>query len=219
MTEENKEILEGIYSSRNLSEKSLAKYTSIFESERGDIFCEWIGTGKRVLDLGCKYGSLTSHFVKNNDVTGYDIDSKALKMCASEIKTEQHDLNGDWHKGKEEQFNIVVSSEVVEHLYYPEEVFKKINSVLKHGGYFIGSVPNAFNLKNRVRLFFANKNSTTLVEPTHINHFSYNELDSLLKKHFIEVEIVPIVQKKWMWFAKAFPGLGSFLLVFRARKK
>jgi len=219
MNEENNEILENIYTIRNLSEKSLNKRVSLFEKERGDLFATWIGIGKRVLDLGCKYGALTEYYIKDNDVTGFDIDSKALKMCSEGIKTEQHDLNGDWHKNNEDKFDVVVSSEVVEHLYYPDEVMKKINFVLKSGGYFIGSVPNAFNLKNRFRLFFANKNSTPLVEPTHINHFSYQELSELLNKYFVDVELVPIVQDKWKWFAKIFPGLGSFLLAFKARKK
>lgn len=219
MNEENIKILENIYSARNLSKKSLANSAPLFEKERGQLFYSWIGSGKTVLDLGCRHCSLTAYFMEGNNVTGFDIDSKALKMCPIEIKTEQHDLNGDWNIGKEEQFDIVVSSEVVEHLYYPEEVIKKINSVLKRGGYFIGSVPNAFNLKNRIRLLLAKKNDTPLGEPTHINHFSFYDLEKLLKKHFIEVEIVPMVQGRWMWFAKIFPGLGSFLLVFKARKK
>lgn len=210
-----KKNLENVYFDRN---KKSNKGVALFEIERGELFSKWIGKGKKIIDLGCRFCNITKFFSDGNDVLGFDIDSEALKLCPDNIKTEQVDLNGDWHLNKKDSFDIVVSTEVVEHLYYPEEVFKKINYILKLDGYFVGSVPNAFNLKNRFRLFFARKEDTPLGEPTHINQFSYQELDSLLKRYFKEVEIVPLVQNKWKWFAKIFPGLGSFLLVFRAKK-
>ncbi len=212
------DTLEEVYSQRNVREKNKEGDHGSFSRERGELFSGWIGTGKEVLDIGCCNCSLTKWYAKSNFVTGIDVDGEALKLCPSEVKTERWDLNADWHKGKEEKFDVVVASEVIEHLYYPDIVLEKINGVLKPGGYLVGSVPNAFNLKNRVRLFLAKKRATPLGEPTHINHFSYQELHSLLSKYFEEVELVPIVQPKWRWFARLFPGLGSFLLAFRAKK-
>lgn len=199
-------------------ERNPKKGERLFEKERGEMFIGWIGKGKKILDLGCRDCSLTNLFSEGNEASGLDIDSSSLKLCSEKIKTEQVDLNGDWHLDKKSLFDVVVSSEVVEHLYYPEQVVKKIKFVLKDGGYFIGSVPNAFNLKNRIRLFLGNKKDTPLGEPTHINQFSYEEVEKLLKSNFSEVEIVPMVQDKWKWFARLFPGLGSFLIVFRAKK-
>ena len=190
----------------------------LFEKERGEMFSQWIGRGKKILDLGCRDCSLTKYFLNGNNILGLDLDSNALNLCPSGIKTQQFDLNNDWHLDKKDFFDTVVSSEVIEHLYCPEEVINKIKFVLKNGGYFIGSVPNAFNLKNRIRLFLGNKKDTPLGEPTHINQFSYGEMHNLLKSHFREVEMVPMVQKKWRWFAKILPGLGSFLIIFKASK-
>jgi 2-polyprenyl-3-methyl-5-hydroxy-6-metoxy-1,4-benzoquinol methylase len=213
------DILEKVYSQRNVREKNRGGDHGSFSYERGKLFSKWIGTGKQVLDIGCCNCILTKYYVNENHVTGLDIDGEALKLCPSEVKTERWDLNSYWHEGKEGMFDVVVASEVIEHLYYPDKVLEKIHFVLKPNGYLIGSVPNAFNLKNRVRLFLAKKRATPLGEPTHINHFSYRELYVVLSMHFEEVELIPIVQKKWRWFAILFPGLGSFLLAFRAKKR
>lgn len=210
--------LENMYNDRNMREKNREGEHGVFTRERGELFRGWIGVDKKVLDLGCCNCLLTAYFCEGNDVTGYDVDAEALTVCDKNIHTEQHDLNGDWHKGKEKKFDVVVSSEVVEHLFFPEKVVGRVASVLKDDGVFMGTVPNAFNLKNRVRLFFNYKELTPLAEPTHITHFGYSDLKAMLERHFEEVEIVPIVQEKWRPLAKVFPGLASFLLAFKATK-
>lgn len=208
--------LEKMYNDRNMREKNKESDHGVFTRERGELFSGWIGTGKKVLDLGCCNCLLTHYFCKGNEVTGYDVDSEALTHCKKEIHTEQKDLNSDWHIDTPKHFDVVVSSEVVEHIFFPEQVCEKVASILKDDGMFMGSVPNAFNFKNRIRLFLNYKELTPLAEPTHITHFGYSDLHAMLSKHFEEVEIVPIVQEKWRPLAKVFPGLASFLLAFKA---
>ena len=215
--------LEQIYKERNAQKRVDQKNDKgdtfgLFERERADIFKKWIGTDKQIFELGCRNGSLTRWFAPGNTVLGLDIDKESLDNCKIDrVTTRQVDLNGDWGVSLG-IYDIVVASEVIEHLYYPDQVIKKIHGLLKPGGYIIGSVPNAFNIKNRIRLFLARKEGTPLSEPTHITQFSYGEVKELLEKNFIEVEIIPVVQARWMWFARLFPGLGSFLIVFRAKK-
>jgi len=208
------------YNAGKLDDKNETPGTGgILENERGALFASWIGTGKKVLDLGCFNGALSRYYLAGNEVTGFDIDPATLAHCPSGMKTEAHDLNGDWHKGHEGEFDVVVASEVIEHLYYPKNVLKKIDAVLKPGGLFIGSVPNAFNFKNRVRLFLARPEATPLGEPTHINQFSYAMLKKLLEQAFDNVRIEGVVQPKWKWASDLSPDLGSFILAFHAQKK
>ena len=107
---------------------------------------------------------------------------------------------------------------MLEHLYYPEEVLKRLSKIIKPGGLLLGSVPNAFSLKNRLRLFFGQKQHTSLEDPTHINHFSYSELLKILNKDFQGAEIIPIIQKKYKFLSKISPSLFSFMLFFRVKK-
>lgn len=190
-----------------------------FGKIKGELFSKWIGRGKKVLDLGCRDGALTKYFIERNEVLGLDVDYEALKRCEEKfkIKTRWLDLNDNWDLFKE--FDIVVASEVLEHLYFPEKVLEKIKNILREEGLFIGSVPNAFSLKNRFRILFGRKKGTPLNDPVHINHFSYKELKQILSKEFKQVEIYPFVQKKYLWLAKISPSLISYQLIFKCRNK
>ena len=55
----------------------------VFVPERIPLFVEAIGQGKRVLDLGCRSGALTRHFLEGNSVVGLDVDAAALEKAAA----------------------------------------------------------------------------------------------------------------------------------------
>ncbi len=55
----------------------------VFVPERIPLFVEAIGQGKRVLDLGCRSGALTKHFLEGNSVVGLDVDASALEKAAA----------------------------------------------------------------------------------------------------------------------------------------
>ncbi|GMU73917.1 MAG: hypothetical protein AMXMBFR44_1160 [Candidatus Campbellbacteria bacterium] len=189
---------------------------SVFEKERGEVLSQTIGSGKQVLDIGCRDGTLTQHFSKHNEVLGVDIDERLLEKARRDlgIKTESFDLNGDWGELGGRRFDVVVAGEILEHLYYPNKVIQRARAALKENGMFIGSVPNAFSIKNRIRLFLGNKRNTPLADPTHINHFSVSELSAMLRLHFSSVQIIGL--GKYRKLARWLPGLFAFDLIFIA---
>jgi 2-polyprenyl-3-methyl-5-hydroxy-6-metoxy-1,4-benzoquinol methylase len=191
---------------------------SLFKDTRGDFLRNAVGTGKRVLDIGCRDGVLTETYAKGNEVVGVDIDSAALAAARERlgIETTQFDLNGEWPLPPA-SFDAVVAGEVLEHLYFPEKVIERITGVLTSDGVFAGSVPNAFSLRNRFRLFFAQKKNTPLGDPTHINHFSRPELIQMLSRHFKEVTVEPL--GRYAALDKIFPGYFSFMHLFKAKGK
>jgi len=191
---------------------------SILKEERGKFFKEKIGENKKVLDIGCRDGILTEMYRCNNDVTGVDIDIEALKVAKDNlgIKTMELNLYGDWNLSNV-FFDVVVAGEVLEHLYFPQKIIKKITKVLKEDGVFLGSVPNAFSLKNRLRLMLGRKRGTSLEDPTHINHFSYSEFRHILEKYFKDVKIYPL--GNFAWADKFWPGMFSFGFLFEAKNK
>jgi 2-polyprenyl-3-methyl-5-hydroxy-6-metoxy-1,4-benzoquinol methylase len=186
---------------------------SILKGERGKLLNELVGSGKTVLDIGCRDGALTKYFVSGNKVLGVDIDDVALAEAAKlGIETLKIDLNGDWKEIAWRKFDVVVAGEVLEHLYYPERVLERIKRVLNPGGSLIGSVPNAFSVKNRLRYLIGTKRHTPLSDPTHINHFHIIELREMLKKYFKKVEIVGL--GRYQRLSRVAPGLFSFDLFF-----
>lgn len=192
---------------------------SILEKERGSLLKQYIGVGKKILDIGCRDGSLTKHYIYGNEVLGVDIDAKLLAGAAKNynIETKVMDLNGDWNELGGIKFDVIVAGEILEHLYYPENVLSKIKKHLKNNGMFIGSVPNAFSLKNRLRYLFGKKKNTPLEDPTHINQFSYKDIKSMLLNEFEEVSIIGLGRYKLL--AEICPNLFAFNLFFKAKLK
>jgi len=161
--------------------------------ERGPYIRNWIGQGKKVLDLGCRDGMLTSFFAPGNEVIGADIDQKALGLIREKlgIETKWLDLNAEW-PFEPNSFDAIVACEIVEHIFFLEPFLEKISATLKKGGLFIGSVPNAFRLRNRFKFLFGKEYEN---DPTHVRQFSYHKLEQVLKNRFSEVEIHPIQGK------------------------
>lgn len=188
---------------------------SILKDARGEFLREVIGTGKHVLDIGCRDGVLTETYYRGNTVLGVDIDTDALEDAKRRlgIEVRSFDLTTDWPLANE-SFDVVVAGEVLEHLYFPEKVVTRVAAVLTTPGIFVGSVPNAFSLKNRIRLFLGRKKNTPLNDPTHINHFTHSELKELLERHFCEVQLVPL--GRFTLLDRLFPGMFSFMLLFKA---
>lgn len=188
---------------------------SILKEERGARFSSLIGTGQRVLDIGCRDGALTKAFLEGNTVLGVDIDENALMRAAKlGIPTRVMDLMGNWHEVEGETFDVIVAGELLEHLFYPETVVAKVKEHLAAGGKFIGSVPNAFSLRNRVRYLSGSRRHTPLADPTHITQFSAAELESMLRMHFPQVEIGGL--GRYQRLASLSPNLFAFDLVFTA---
>lgn len=207
--------LEHLY--RTHHEKERGESFVLLGDVRGRFLQKHIGSGKNVLDIGCRDGALTRCFVEGNQVVGVDIDSAALENARKDlgIETKQMDLLDAW--GFEDgTFDVVVACEILEHLYYPADIVEKISRVLAPGGMLVGSVPNAFSLKNRLRYLRLSKKHTPLSDPTHINHFTVQELEGMLATHLESVHVEGY--GRYQKLASAFPQACAFGLLFSARR-
>lgn len=181
----NKQRLNEIYAGHHVSGQ---RYGFIFGGEeRAVLIKEWVGTNKRVLDLGCRDGSLTRFYCSENEVVGADIDREALGKCKEQLGIATHWINLlDEFPFQEGEFDVVVAAEIIEHLSFPNHVVRKISQVLRPGGIFLGSVPNSFRLKNRL-LFLMGTDFE--YDPTHLHHFSPGSLRGMLQESFIDIKI------------------------------
>lgn len=170
---------------------------SIYETKRGQFFADQIGTGKTVLDLGCRDGTLTKHFLTGNQVTGVDIDAKLLAKAAKlGIKTKHLDLYDNWNF--KQKFDVVVAGEVLEHLYHPEKIIAKAAAVLKPNGLMLVSVPNAYIISARIR-FLLGQEIHAHLDPTHINLFSHHKLARILSVYFDQIEVSGFAPPAYQW--------------------
>ena len=135
-------ILSDLYSKHHLGGNR--REQSISEEKRSQLFKKWVGKNRKVLDMGCRDGILTRHFIDQNEVTGLDIDKLALEACKKNLNIET--IWADFSLQiplPTSSFDVVIAGEVIEHLPYPEITVSEVSRILKPEGLFIGSVPNS----------------------------------------------------------------------------
>ncbi len=105
-----------------------------------------------VLDIGCGPGVQFLAHMNKFKFTGIDISEQAL-TCAQDkgYKTLIYDVS----KGlpfDDNSFDIVVMTDILEHLFDPLALILEAQRTLRLGGYMVISVPNHFYLLNRLRI-------------------------------------------------------------------
>jgi methionine biosynthesis protein MetW len=180
-------------------------------AERVELFRRYVGgPGRRVLDLGCRYGALTRAYVQGNEVVGIDVDRDALAEAAK-LGIETHWADADEPLPfADGSFDVVVAGELLEHIRDPQRLLSEARRVLRKEGTFVGSVPNAFRLKNRLRFLAGRKPED---DPTHLHMFSPPDVDALLAG-FDERNVHFIAGR----FVRLHPRLFANDIVFVGRK-
>jgi len=179
--------------------------------ERSALFREWVGRGRRVLDLGCRYGALTRHYLDGNEVVGVDVDRDALaKVAALGVQAVWADVEEPL-PFDDASFDVVVAGELLEHLRHPQRLVRDVRRVLRPGGSFVGSIPNVYRLKNRL-LFLAGREPDFATDPTHLHVYSERDLRTLLAG-FEAVEVRPLAGR----LVRLHGPLFANVLAFRAR--
>jgi SAM-dependent methyltransferase len=155
--------------------------------ERSALFRDWVGSGRRVLDLGCRYGALTQAYAPGNSVVGVDVDRAALAEAAKlGIETVWADVDEPL-PFDDASFDAVVAGELLEHVRFPDRLVGEVHRLLRPGGLFAGSVPNVFRLKSRLR-FLMGRPPEFQDDPTHLRIYTEGDLRRLLGA-FAEVRV------------------------------
>ncbi len=99
-------------------------------------------TGK-FLDLGCGRGEYLKGFLDCGvDGYGVDLSPGAEDLCpASRVISKINFIKDDFPYPVN-YFDVIFSKSVIEHFYYPEEIVRKIDKILKPGGLVITMVPD-----------------------------------------------------------------------------
>lgn len=179
--------------------------------ERTELFRRYVGgPGRRVLDLGCRDGALSAAYLDGNDVVGVDVDREALARAEElGLKTEWADLDEPL-AFDDGSFDVVVAGELLEHIRSPQALIDEARRVLRTGGTLLGSTPNGFRLKNRLR-FAAGRHPE--LDPTHLHLFRPEDVRQLLREfeqpqlHLVAGRFVPLNAR-----------LFANVIVFSARK-
>lgn len=172
-----------------------------------------LASGTRVFDLGCGNGTIAGLLHERGlDVTGVDPSPSGIDLARSrhpkirfEIGSAYDDLAAQYGR-----FPLVVSLEVVEHVFDPRHYARTLFDLLEPGGVAIVSTPYHGYLKN-VALALSGKlesHFTVLWAGGHIKFFSIRTLSILLNEvgfadlRFVQVGRIPVLAKSMMAVAR-----------------
>lgn len=141
----------------------------------------------RVLDLGCGNGSLSSYLTEQGyEVIGMEESPSGVEIARRNFTNCQF-IQGSIYSPPQEilnnSFDIVISIEVVEHLFYPKELPRLAKKCLKPNGTLIITTPYNGYLKNLALSLLGkmDKHFTVLWDGGHIKFFSVKTLEKLVK--------------------------------------
>ena len=147
-------------------------------------------SGKKILDVGCGNGWLAALLIEK----GYDVYGTDASQLGIEIANQRHlgrffvqDLSKDTLPDAlaAHAFQVIISTEVVEHLYDPKKYVAFCKTVLQHsqGSEFIVSTPYHGYLKNLMLALTGKLDNhfTALWDGGHIKFWSRKTLTQLLE--------------------------------------
>jgi len=161
----------------------------------------------RVFDAGCGNGALLLDLQSRGyEVAGCDASvsgvTHARIACGARARIEHLSVYDDLAGTFGSSWDVVVSTEVVEHLYAPRDFVRQVAHLLAPGGTLVLSTPYHGYLKN-VALALSgalDAHFTALWDGGHIKFWSYRSLKALLEESgFTDFEFRGAGRLPWLW--------------------
>ena len=113
------------------------------------LFPKDLNINSKILDYGCGMGGISNLFNEKYDcqVDGVEISENELKKA--KITFENKNINFlllNEFRFPKRNYDLIFSSQVIEHVHNPGNYLTKINAMLKEDGYLLIGLPNIVNL-------------------------------------------------------------------------
>ena len=170
--------------------------------------------GARMLDIGCGNGALAGQFLaRGMQVVGVDLSESGIAIARKKYPQGRFEIlnaEGDLLESlAAEPFDVVISTEVIEHLYDPRAFARTAFAAVRPGGRFVCTTPYHGYLKN-LALSLVGKwdsHASPLWDGGHIKLFSRRTLGQLLDDAgFVNVAFAGIGRLPYLWMSMAMGG-------------
>ena len=149
----------------------------------------------KLFDVGCGEGfmlNLVNQQYPNVELYGCDINESAVNFAKQQVpKADLFVCDGSNINVPSHSFDVIVCTEVLEHVLEPEKILAEIKRVLKPGGSVLLSVPHEpfFMLGNLVS---GRHIKTFGNHPEHVVHFSMRKLRKICNVYFEKMLITSV---------------------------
>ena len=182
--------------------------------------------GGKILDIGCARGYLGRRIKEMGGkyVAGIEISQEAAQEAKTVLdKVYVFDVQKHWlPEVKEQKFELVILSELLEHVFDPVFVLKNVSEILLSNGEVVITTPNFMVWTNRIRFLFGNfkYQEQGMFDFGHIRWFTYQYLQDVLKKSGFKIvqENHIIFPGKLTRFLKLWPSLFAHQLIVKAKR-
>jgi 2-polyprenyl-3-methyl-5-hydroxy-6-metoxy-1,4-benzoquinol methylase len=145
-----------------------------------------VGSGKRVLDVGCSSGYLARPLSERGcTVVGIERDASAAavarEVCAEVLVGDIEAMDLPFER---DSFDVVLCGDLIEHLRDPEQFLVRMRSLLRPGGRLVISTPNVANWTIRLGLLGGRWRYTErgILDRTHLHFFTRKTLVQMLER-------------------------------------
>lgn len=183
------------YQPHQVGDYGANRKSAVIKEKIKSVFKSWLNTrsyylpppvpGGRLLEIGCSYGS----YLNQARNAGWEV--YGVEIAKDPARYGQEILGLNIYQGTLENagladdfFDIVTGWMVLEHLHDPLAAIKEIRRIIKPGGIFAFSVPNAGSWE--FKLFGANWFSLDV--PRHLSHFTPEYIQYLLTSNGFQPE-------------------------------
>ncbi len=155
-----------------------------------------VGTGRRVLELGCSSGYISRFLAERNcKVTGIEFDPMAAAQARAfceEVIVADLDLRPLVDLLPGTRFDVALFGDVLEHLRDPWRVLDETRSFLGQGSFVVISVPNVAHGAVRLSLLRGSFNymDQGLLDATHLRFFTLRSVRELCLRAGYRIEEV-----------------------------
>ncbi len=158
---------------------------------------------RSICDLGCGNGHIAGRLASlGYEVTGIDASRSGISIAQRAYPNANFIEVFIQNAVSSEQFDLILSSDVIEHLYRPSDLLEAAFTLLKPHGHLLIGTPYHGYLKNLALAISGRMDShySALHDGGHIKFFSVRTLSQLMTSHaFTDLSFTFYGRAPWLW--------------------